>query len=221
MYPSDMLKMYEHGKTLATTIETFNENLYKIRTEDAYELLAHRIMARNRNPEYFPTWKAFCPDSYMIGNSDIKISQTDHISSYKPLIYISKSMKDMKKLLNNLPEFVAFYICYINPNCSQEGVYSLGALFLRTGFTVSTSGDLAITGMHIFPDHNLRLKAKGSLWMIGSTIKAQGMLSISSPLWQNILLSNTVPKPEQMPEDSLGRLSRILETKGFYSIRTL
>ena len=158
------LDFYKDIQTLATAIETFDETLYKTRTTDAYKLLENRKKMRFEKPYLFPTLQELCPKVCILDSDHMVISQTDYLSSDEPLIYRAKSLDSMQKLLKDLPELGIFNIYHINSDCSQDGIYCSGSLFLKKGFEISSQGDLAITGKFNFYEYYLKVNSQGLVW---------------------------------------------------------
>lgn len=213
------LGTYQDAHDLATTIETFNEQLYKIRTADAYHLLEDRRNARLRSPEYFPDLSALCPDCFMLSSSEIRISQKDYISAKKPLVYIARSISALDELQVNLPEFSSS-ICYIDPDCSQSGVYCSGPLSLQKGFEIFTESNLTMVGVMKLNDYNLKLASTHSIWMIGASLKSGGALQICSG--KDFYLGGLYrflednKKPKSMPQEEWNRFLEFCKERGFF-----
>lgn len=170
------VEAYKEAHDLASLLKNFNEELYKIRTKDAYELLEDAAQSRLRLPDLYPDLED-CPDFYIGGEAEIK--QKDYICSKKPFVYIAKSVAELDELQEKLPEF-GDSICFVDPECTQAGVYSLGPLSFLKGFEISAPGDLVISGEISLDDHNLKIVTHGSFWSIGSSILVKGSLRVYS-----------------------------------------
>lgn len=204
------LGAYENAYALAETLETFNEQLYKIRTQDAHDLLEERTKSRLRSPKFFPALFDLCPEACIITTSDLKILQKDYISAKKPLIYISDSITKLDELQKILPEF-SKSICYVDSTCNQSGVYCSGPLYLQKGFELFTEQDLSMAGNIFLPDHTLKIVAMGNIWTFVQKVSVGGDLSlIGDGNLSMLMITNPLPKPEDMPDDHWASLLEFL-----------
>lgn len=195
------LNAYENAHVLATMIETFDEHLYKTRTADANQLFKDRKTSRLQFPQYFPDFFELCPEACIVTTSALEVKQTDHVSANQPLIYISPSIATLEELRLTLPEFSHSTICYIDPHCSQSGVYCLGPLYLQKGFELFTESNFSMTGKIFLPDHSLTITSKESIWTMGVQVLFGGNMTISAKEHIDQPISTPLQKPENMPEE--------------------
>ncbi|MBM3469063.1 MAG: sel1 repeat family protein [Alphaproteobacteria bacterium] len=205
------LNFYDHGNALADAIDTFDGELFTIRTLDAHSLIQERKKSRLRSPKIYPGLHEVCPDAFIFStSSDVKYSQFDYISSKKPLIYISKTIPDMTLLQEVLPDF-SHSISFIDPTCHQSGVYCKGPLVLAKGFEVSTNSDLTLSGVFPLFNHALFIRSSASLWILGPTINCGSSLTIRG---RDVYYGpfNPSQKPDGMPESHWNALVRYFQT---------
>jgi hypothetical protein len=172
---SGNLKAYTDAHALANTIESFNDQLLKIRTADAYQLLEDRNKSRIRLPDFYPDFLTLCPDAFLITGPNLEIIQKDYITAEQPVIYISESMVGIRELQNELPDLSV--ISYIDPACSQSGIYCKGPLILQKGFEIFSDTDITIAGAITLYDYALNIRSNSSLRFIGAQIKAGSQVS--------------------------------------------
>ena len=197
------LNAYYKANQLAAVIDSYEDELFKIRTEDAYELLEDRVNSRRSYPESFPDISDLCSERFLlVSGSTVKVEQKDYIQATKPLIYIANSISKLKKLRKNLPEF-GTSIGYINYQFSDPGVYCEGPLTLVKGFKISTDTHMSMCGSMVLPDYNITFNAKEGIWAFSVLIRANSIKMFSKtlhlgllnrPVWTNI-------KPENMLEE--------------------
>ncbi len=201
------LAEYQNALNLINVIDSFNEDLYRIRSSDAYTLLENRRKSGLRDPEKYPAFKELCPTALLLSGSEIKILLKDYIHSENPLIYIAKSIPEIEELRVDLPEFMQA-INFIDPECKFSGVYSKGPLDLVKGFEISTDAHLTILGKMILPDYNVSINAKKDLWIFGYILKAQNISLKSKNYYDGPLypVMTREMKPQNMPEEEWSRL---------------
>ena len=214
-------KALQNGQVLADAIDTFNEELYRIRTSDAVSLLEERKKQRNKNPEYFPNLADACPTNYLLlSDSEIQVVQKDYIVAHKPFIYIANSITGLKELCNNLPDF-SQAISFVDPERHTPGVFCNGPLYLNKGFEISTQGHLTLTGSIILPHYNLLFKGKKGFWSFGLNMHGLGitMKSGGSAAMYGLntyMYNNT--KPDNMPQEEWDRFLAAALEHGYISL---
>jgi hypothetical protein len=162
------LPAYSDANALARAIDTFDGQLFKIRTADAYQLLEDRRLDRKTSSRRYPPLNEVCPNACLITTSPLEIKQNDYIYSQQPFIYIARSTSDLFDLQSELPDYKCS-ISYVDSDCIQPGVYCNGPLVLNKGFEVYCEGDITIAGnLSGYGYNNLEIVTKGSFWNGGT-----------------------------------------------------
>lgn len=156
---------YKEGHTLATLLETFDEELYR-RTGEASMLLE----------EYERAERQLDLTSFrLIANPPPRVLKRALITAGHPIVCVAKSITDLNSLLAKFSLFSPRPICYVNPRRANPGVYCRGPLSLVNQVEFFAEGYLTITGNVNLPNHDLVINARNGV-NFGASIKAKNLL---------------------------------------------
>lgn len=194
------IESYCNAYDLATMLDTFDKELFKTCTSNAYNLFKHRINDPVPGPLKFSPLLKFSDNILIMSDSSLKILEKKYVAANKPLMYKAKSIAALEKIREELPEF-SKSIGYVDPLYRQPaGVYCLDPLlFLVSGFEIHTDTHLIIAGKIDIPDHNLFICVGKGLWTFGLTCVARSsiyLLKDSIGIYIDLNI-----KPENMPEE--------------------
>jgi hypothetical protein len=215
---SGNLRSYTGAHYLSSALEKFNNQLLVERTADVYQLLEDRKTSRQQESWKYPSFFDLCPNVCVISGSEVEMTHTDIVCAKKPFIYIAKSIPEITDLQNRLQDFT-LSISFIDPECSQSGVYCDDPLDLKRGFDIFTHSDLTLSGTINLPDHFLTLRTNGNFWCWTLNLHAEAFFirskkSFNAGPHSRILEENI--KPSDMSTSDWEKLLDYWSQSGFF-----
>ena len=78
-YLAGKIEFLEKAQNLADSLDTYKQEIFDIRTSDAYALLDSHCQARLEAPQSYPEFDQLCPNAYLFSLSSISNIQKDYI----------------------------------------------------------------------------------------------------------------------------------------------